>query len=598
MKFAEIPIDICCFVTTYLHYLDVANLLFSGDRALNTRLLNGGVTEMRIYIGPFGGRWSLPAFCHTLRLNRISLQQLDTRYNSFGINALQMSNVLKTIKSLTISLEGAFPALQERLKKRHDLFPLLEDLEIRIHEHEVPNRDVAIRWPRNLRSLVLIQFASRNFALDPAELPVGLTKLSGVFSQVINPKNVNLPETLTWLNLRMSHMQCDPVPLLPAGLKKLTLSFAYDHDSDLPPMTFEVTKWAYQSIKLLPRGLTYLDLPIFEYIREDLEQLPPTILRLFGGSIAPNNFDALPRSLLLTPTCSRSIALEKDCISRLPRSLEAVCVTPTALPHLNPNNDVALQVIVQGYNTGLLEELEALQMKQLSPYIVDLEIASAERWAWKATPPNLTRFSIEYGTVTSADLSILPATITDLRINKGKVVGSDTWKCLPPKLKHLTINEAPACFDANAAAALPRTLTWLKLHLCEVPPTLRWFEALPPMLRTIDVPLNPKTTASSWRLHLPSTLASFSLSIEFPTIPQAAAEVFTNILASLPPHLESLRITSSPKVYPGKDIPYTLEILRKLLPRRLTKLYLPKSEFVDVVTLCSTFHSLEFADMV
>lgn len=600
MKLADLPPELLSIVTAYLHYLDVSNLSMSGFARLNRKLSAGGISELTVRFASNLRTFVWPTLFHLTRLTRLVIHDSYVGTTPL-INTTMLAKVAQTVKDLKINCPGAFPALQEILLRYPGSFPALESLELTISYGEVTDSDAA-RWPQSLTNLALTTSSTRHLNLDPATLPPHLTHLSGDFCKVVNPSNVAFPETLTALQVRIGRLVCDPIPLLPAGLKSLsisTLDFTDVPDGDRVPRAPEVEAWAKRSICKLPRGLTSLSWPLNAYNREALQALPVTLTMLKGATVQPADMEAMPAALVYAFACSTSSSpLKKNMIQHLPSSFEHVVVEPRALPYLNPSSNIRVDVI--GMNVGLQKEMDSLKVESLSPHITSLKLQFSYDLPWKTLPSKLTSLTIDKGSLTTDNVCLLPHTLKELVMARG-----DLWedievlKRLLPQLETLSIHTVPA-LSPESSTWLPCTLQDLTITKCPKIP-LEWFAGLPKGLRSLRVPVDMKSTPSTLPLpptdsssgfSLPPTLANLTLEVTFPNPKKAARTAMQIILASLPAKLEKLCVSHKPD---NISIPYATSDL-ELLPKRLLSVEMPYSAELDTKTTASLLpYSLQSA---
>lgn len=277
MNLADLSTRLLSAITAHLHYLDVENLWLSGSSELNNKFSNGGVSQLTIIFSSSIHRFSWPGLLYRLQLSRLSIEDWNTDSKIRPISP-DLLATWSLVSDLTLHCPGAFSALQSLLKVDTGSFSVLRVLTISILEGESHEEHETVLWPQNLSTLILKTFSDRHLALDLSSLPPRLTTLDGLFSKIVNPQNGTFPASITMLHLGLDSLSCDPVPLLPIGLKDLCLypsiKFCENGQEDFD-------SWAQRSIRSFPRTLTSLELEVQEnFNRDDLKALAETLPNL------------------------------------------------------------------------------------------------------------------------------------------------------------------------------------------------------------------------------------------------------------------------------------------------------------------------------
>lgn len=588
MKFADFPIELLGAVTGYLHFLDIYNLWCSGNGALYSKLTSGGVSKLEVKMASNIRPFSWPTFFSTLRLASLSLKDDNVNASIALVTAPMLSNLSNTMKTLKLDCAGAFTALQALLLENPRAWPTLEHLETTIAPIDNIATHVA-RWPSSLLALKFDTYSTRHLVLDPACLPEHLESLTGDFYKLRNPTNAMFPQSMRKLHLQLGRLVCDPVPLLPDELLEFSVTIIQelgivDDDADGadvgPPEEDDVVAWAHDSLSKLPRKLEYLDLPLNMYRREDLIAMPPTLVFFGMPQVSLANIDVLPASLEFCYAFSDiSHPLKVDTCRSLPKRLTQLIVEAKALPHLS-STTADVSVTVDGSNSGLKQEMDALGTEKLPPHITALTIEEASEFPWEALPKCLTSLKLSEGSITERFVASLPNTLKELILPTASLPDeAHMWTSLPPLLEYLHLSSISSP-SKEIALWLPRTLLYLKVFNCDMS-SLEWLEGLPSGLRLLRLPLDIESlfedSPASWRIPLPPSLSFLQIRCQFPEEETETSSALRNIIASLPPTLVELTIDNA---FSRAEIPYSARDLEGL-PKRLTKLSVPDNEELD-----------------
>lgn len=579
MKLADLAIEPLCLVTSYLHHLDIENLLFCGSRVLSAKLNSGGVAELEIYVLTSLRRFVWPSlFSQLTHLRRFHIENYYED-EALVITTAMLLPISRNLKELQIHVLGSLSALLGLLRVPGCL-SVLETLRISVGDGE-DALVTEVHWPPSLLLLSFSNFACRHkFNLDLDLLPPNLTILDADFGKLMDPTsnlvNKRFPETLTGLDLRLSTFAYDPIPLLPKGLKSLSIMVMKDsrYELEVGLSRDEIAAWAMRSLASLPSELTSLHLPfgMQEYSREVLEALPRTITDLkYASDIRSSDLPFAPPLLSSIAISSSDRPITKDVAKFVPKHMaEDLYVESTALPHLG-HIVAEVSAVVEGRNDGLRAELELLRMETLPACITSLKIPTTDEWTWNAFPTKLRSLTLKVG-ITAERTSQLPHTLEDLCVSKFEESGS--WKQLPPRLKKLIVYRVSS-LTPDDANCLPCSLTSLLISNCQAPIPVEWYVGLPRGLKDIQVPLDLCTLLHDGNLSsLPPSLTTawFGL-IRFPKDETEGTVALSNLLRSLPRHLQHLSIVSFPNV---QQMIYSPSCLA-LLPNRLETVDIPYS---------------------
>lgn len=576
MLLVDVPLEVLDVITAHLHYLDVANLYLSGSSLLNAKFANGGVSQLKVCFSSNMPPPNWPSFFYHLpRLTRFECKYLSVDAYTPRVDPSFLAT-WKTIKSLILNCPGAFSALQSLLQADTAYFPAMEELFVLVSEGECPNADTRTLWPRSLLSLSLHTYQAPELILDLSSLPPHLTVLDGIFYEIVNPTNGDtFPASLTKLRLCLSSLACDPIPLLPTGIRNLCihrkLTATYEQN--------EFDAWAKRSIleHHLPRGLTSLEWTVnSRFDRDELKVLAealPNLTALNIGEVPLSNCDILPP---LLDHCYGSglsfILITKSMCSSIPRSLNAISVDMCDLPHVKPNSNLHVCVMRAMESDLFAKEMADLELISLSPFMTALSFQSdLTEFPCEFLPKTLISLELESGALTDHQIAMLPNTLENLSLYSGDWIGDnvDGWKLLPRRLERLYIHSVPP-LSIDSSRWLPSTLQQLRIDKCAENPGAEWYAGLPLALRSLHLPLNLTGTAPSSIIPFPATLDTLQLEVQFPLREAEACDMLRNLFVSLPPLLNRLYISY---YYP---IPYPASMLR-LLPKRLERLDMPKN---------------------
>lgn len=587
MNLSHLPIEILCPIMSYIHYLDIAKLWFVGCKALHAKFARGGVAVLSVHFSSNLRTFLWPSLF--LQLSHLTHLEIHNQYydNKIRITTAMLASASHTLKSLHVNALGAFTAFLDVASRDPSAFLALETLQMSVSRKEAANRDVVTRWPENLSTLILDVVERRHLNLNLSILPPHLTRLRGNWNKVVNPKQGAFPASLTALEIQLSRLTCDPIPLLPPGLKEMTMNVLGSGDpDDADPRTTksDFESWAHRSLGALPCGVVLLDWPLPAFNEEEVRSLPPNLTELRRTVVAPNLLHLLPRTLQHIDACASGYetVVKADMVDGLPTGLGRLQVEAGALPLLKPS--ALLSVSVLGSCEHLENELKALNAQTLSQAIVELSLEVAQNWPWKCAPTNLTSLILAEGPFTANEIGLFPKTLKKLEFAVGVWTHEvEAWKRLPPNLEELNIHKVNV-LETDSSRWIPRTLTALSISSCETQPQpIAWFEGLPNKLRSLEAPLHFTSipaydTDDSWRIHLPEGLEILTLWSDWPLTAPAASKVMQNMLCSLPRDLQALDLSHSGEGEED-DVPYQVSDLLKL-PKRLTALVLPRGRIL------------------
>lgn len=584
MKLFDIPAETLALITCHLHYLDLANLWFSGHARLNTRLAAGTPELSIVFNSDLRGFSWPPLFNRFSRLTSFVLKDLGSTST-----LTSLPNFVTSLRKMHIEVWGAFSLFHEVLCEDPSAFAAMQDLEIAIATTETPTRGAGLHWPQNLVRLQIQPQSQFELDLDLSSLPSQLTALTGAFSKIINPAAC-FPASLMELQLAISGLAPDPVPLLPEGLLSLQLSIVYRYNPDAAdetPTQEQIVNWTRLSIPFLPRSLTRLRMPFDDLKRADLLLLPRNLTRLENPLVKQEDFDLLPPMLVAAYCCElQRNPVKKSSCKHLPKALKKVSAEPRAVPYLTVPT-----VHVFGPNKDLVEEMCSLGLQHLPIEITALQLGKLAYFPLEFLPPKLTKFTCPFVLLEPYEISQLPETVLHLHI--GQIPDIEGWKQLPPRLERLELNSS-APLPVESSLWMPRSIQYLSTSAA--PLSLPWFDKLPENLHSLfgritqswvpeDVPHSSSSSvlpnsALSWRINFPVHLSRLHLQIEF-TSTIWRTNVIQNVLESLPPNLRELHLSDN---YLSSETTYAAAALKKL-PNRLLSAELPPMAGVDMETV-------------
>lgn len=567
---SDLPTDLLDLITRQLHYLDIANLRFTGCRMLNAKLLKGGVSQLTVQFSSKLVPFAWPNLF--TRLTHLTHFTFDVSFSSLNQSIIEalLAPLSRTLRNLRIGCVDAFPALQHLLRQQPDSFQTLEELQLDCASTTHIPEDAAPLWPRFLASLI----SHHSFGIAPllhlCSLPNSLTSLAGDFYDIRNTQLGTFPEALTSIRLSLQNLTCDPVPLLPAGLKSLNISTRLETNFGWTEGAGEkaaMCAWVGRLMAKLPRGLTFLHWPILGlYSRGSLESLPSALETWTGSYIKPHDWSLLPSSMTHFSMCDDiQRPLKKEVVQQIPRGMERLAVTASALPHVKSNSKNGVSVTVVTSIAGLKDEMTSLNMERLDSSITTLSYhCFLTPYLLEILPTHLVCLSVLNG-LESDDMSLLPRTLKRLELMKS-TLEEEQWKHLPPNLEHLTLALLPNQLSSSSSYWLPRTLRSFEANPSYAQKVLpvEWFEGLPPNLCSLILAVSWNSFSSA--PCLPPSLTY--LYLFFSNSKSEIAEELHHVLTSLPPLLTSLHIISD------NTLSYQTSSLEKL-PKRLTRFTLP-----------------------
>lgn len=594
-----LPTDLLLVITTSLHYLDVANLWFTGSKALHFKLAAGAVSHLDVQISADFRPFVWPSlFSQLTHLTRLSI----TGYHAHPKDILT-SDILQMlpskVKEMHLHATGAFTAMQQLLLRQMDALPMLETLNITINVSMFETTPQVVHWPQSLVSLTLHRDSPLALPLNPSTLPTHLTHLDGSYISIETSSSSEvskLPDSLTCLVLRFQNAiaEHEILDLLPIGIKSLGLGVhgATGEGREI---------WREKSISRLPRGLTALTSWPVELTRECLQNLPPA-LTLLDCSYSLFDLDILPESIV-TSTVPSGVTFENHLVQRsmlanLPRGLTKLKLEVLALPFL-PTTGVNVEVQVVGNDQeGLIKVLKEAHLEMLPLRLTRMTLFERREeeinFPWQILPPTFTSLTLylRHQTFKASQVASFPRWLRELEVNHGCGFKNEkAFSALPSGLTSLKLSFSPT-LGPESSKWLPRGLTFLSIgqaNKIEV----SWFEGLPASLNALHAPILldslPQHPLSSndkagevWRLPLPPSLIQLTLRLQLRRGSVSNPVNLRHLFASFPRNLKDVFIDADR--LPGKghfDLFQFSASDLSLLPRRLESLYMPTNESID-----------------
>jgi len=572
MHLFQVSVDALSEIASYLHFLDLANLWFTGCTTLHSKFASGGVSRLRLPVNPDIRTFHWPSLiAHLHKITQFCMYEIQSTDTPLFRDSY-FDTLPSTLRILDLRCSGALYALNDLLAREPGAFPMLATLKISIFQVGTKREQLQLQWPQSLTSIFLDGNSNPLPHLTLSNLPENLVSLDGKFHTIDDPA-VGFPSTLVSLKLRLTHV-VNFFPALPQELEVLCIqllrvsskkrSTSTGSDPGVPE-----SFWRDDAIPRLPKGLKVLQLPIAAYSREILRQLPTSLTELIHRSThgAPSDVPYWPPHLvtpwrLLPPQITKLIASE---IPSSVQTFEEVEVAADALPHLSSRTLSHVQLV--GTGSSLASELEYLGISKMGVDLESISIPMATNFPFSALPAKLTSLAIQHGPLTPSAIESLPDTLLKLKIHSGPLSSSpEDWKLLPRTLRDLAL-DACEWLSSDSSFFLPRSLTSLSISKCTRVPE-KWFERLPPGLRNLALSVQCISPFRR-RLKLPQTLGTFSLSFSrAPTDRHAMVKIFMSLPSSLSSLCLSLPV--------GIELDIADDHL-SLLPRRMRRLQLPHS---------------------
>ena len=572
MFLIDLPEDTLRDLSLYLHWLDVANLWFTGSSQLLRKFASGGVWELDLQFSTNIRSFRWPSIFSSLsRISRIRIQDMYAS-DTPVISSSNLTHASRSLRELRLTCTGAFHAVHDLLRDDPLAFPMLHTLSIHMNRRDTQVvDDHLLVWPTSLVSLTFQSAKLPRPNLRLSSLPSHLTDLHGEFNAILDANESRFPNSLLALRLNLFCF-FDILPLLPLGLQKLLFYLGGVPSIREKSELAAYKRWRSEGLGNLPPTLHTLQLPIKQYDRNVLLQLPKTLTEIqhFEAPLPVEDFALLP-PLLKRGSGLLPILVTKSVAPHIPQSIEHVegAVDVDAIPYL-PRN-VRTLGSTSGPNSSLVNELNMLHLLKIPSALESLIIYRPEGFPFAALPTTLTNLRISGGSLDSSQIPLLPNTLKILEISDGVLSDSiGDWKLLPKCLEQLSINTVPV-LPIESSTFLPRSLTMLKIFNCRYIPS-EWFKGLPRELADLQVPLTNPPDPNHWTLQLPRNLTRLQL---FWTSPRA--ETARKLLSSLPHSLTSFRILGLPH-----SASFLVDSDLALLPRRLKEVELISCEELTV----------------
>lgn len=431
--------------------------------------------------------------------------------------------------------------------------------------------DFPQNWPKSLTNL---SFSARKVKLEISTLPPNLISLCTT-CETLKKSAVNdvFPRSLTHLDFTFFELasDCNLLLQLPIGLRTLTLSSSHCR---LTGLFLGAKTTLKNAIALLPPRLTKLKWPMrAPHDREMLLSLPQTLTWLENATVAPEDFDALPRSLTCFDASNYEKSLRKLEISSLPPGLKQLSLSVSALAGFDPNVDVSVLV-----GSTRKSEHPPRSCTSLSPNITSLEFALRKLMPHPMVLPHTLRSLKLSGSLTTHQVSLLPRALQQLELHAIAISWDVVaWARLPPALTRLHLLTVKA-LPVESSAHIPTNLRSLTLRT-DGPVQLAWIEGLPDSLQELECYNLALTDTDSPKMRFPSSLLRLTLCMQCSVgldetgNAKRNSSLIPKILCSLPPTLEKLNISANKAKY----LQYSISHLYRL-PSRLRILQLPITE--------------------
>lgn len=510
--------DALAEISSYLHFLDIANLWMCGNRLLTHKLANGGVKQVQLV---FNTRhtvdFSWPRFISALRgLQSIEVANM-TRYRaceSVTISSEVLSPVSNGLRRLHLQSSDALVSLDDLLTQDASSLSRLEHLSIaHMGSGSADLMFTRATWP--LISLVSLVFSvddpnTLTASLDPSTLPPHLTSfIADVLSVNVNAHR-GFPSTLHTLHLNALTF-AEFNHLLPPTLAKLHITVRA-HDATL---LYEHELHALEFQTPLPSTLTSLRLPTLRYSALLLSQLPPTITEIlhYGHATALDDIQLLP-PMLRNSTCLLPCVIDADIARKLPKTITSTrrSVLPSAIPFIQhwtcygihygldyTNVTTDMSSFNMGIRSSRLDRIVFTFPSSVMTEVRNVMLA--------ALPAKLRKLNVSE-TLNESQTSNLPRSLRSLIVTSFARARDCS---LLPNLQKLVITTCTS-YESDLPLRLPRSLKKLVIHFAgnnRIPPfTADWFSSLPPNITRLDlsggISLSNASFADFWIV--PSTL--------------------------------------------------------------------------------------------
>lgn len=513
VSLSSMPADLLSSINRFLSAVDTINLKFV-CRNIRVTMERGGLTSFRIVkyeSAPFSPTWLLPVI--NSRLTELIVSCRERPNLPAGI----MASLPSSLRRIRLSFEGSMAfleplpsipgvttSLQEsfRMMNMGSYFPNLRELRLtdtalswKLKENEQPFVPTASELesfiadlPRTLSDLKLHPYPTRGDFIS--NLP-NLTSFK--FQWLPHIRNFDLPPTLTNLTVDSSAfaptLDYDALP----NLVHLALNISIPHTPMLPSKI--------KSLKLgvnaflspsnpLPNGLHTLRIGSQVIVRDWVTQMPQTLTSLRIDSV-----------------------LKADHLRQLPQNLKIL--------HFGSAFSARL---------GLGDE----DMKDIPPEITSLTIEGhtpLTHNVWANLPKKIKFLNLPALVASSAFLKLMPASISELRINILEFTFKEGIALMEDDPSHMTLpntlaeallsklvpsgvifvkNRASCDINDASAAMLPRSLRSLTVLGSHVGITDEFARRLPPSLRVLRMP-NQLTFTSRVVSLIPRSVHSLEL---------------------------------------------------------------------------------------
>jgi len=551
--FSSFPAEVLNGVTSHLDGISAARLWFTGNTAVNYKLLHRGLTRLDITLGVRRTVFEFPVFATQFpELRYLSLRNANEEVGrTLDLPLMQFPKALETLRlevdvsprSFATSPFGRFVYLDLRkllpnlrhlwIMKPMTLYPELAHvlpplLSIHLHSklqldgdfvsllpttitdfdmdtsgHETSflqlrSEVVPVRFPKfeSLTRLAWLQDVDQLLSLPPTITDLILTTMPRPTAN----SNKWLEESVVWCSL-------------PPGLKRL--------EFDLGTCMDDVNYAAM--LNYFPRQLTSLTFTMnvwstFHWTGAMLESLPPTLTLLsVTGSISSEQFHLLPPLLKLF-RCASAIGLLGHHLQHLPKNLT----------HLETQQGIIEDPIS---NTGVPNSLLYLKVSTLA-------IAQAQR-----LPPNITTLTTEFLTGTEPALKSLNQHISLLHFHSLQRLDIGVTRPYP------------------LVSMLPSTLVKLSLHIKHDAPSSDWSKYLPRNLQKMNIYCVYTLFTDDWQRQLPPCLKKLRIELRTLPNPRSDTPLPMTSFAFLPQEIRILSISSSIPLHfsPFEKLPPALE---------------------------------------
>lgn len=508
-EFSHFPSEILCSVTQTLDGFDIANLWFTGDKRIRTRLEMGGVTEFHLTLRQTRSRGWPKLASRFRRLESLSIRPKCS--HTIWLRDVDLASLAPTLKHMKLNFENAEMALLGLpfvISDRYpdpvwsppttgemklaplplaELFPRLETLGIygepalasvlipclpqTLLTLSLPHRNISLEsinaLPPNLTCLKLPNVTHFNLA---AKFPPGLTTLILRSANPISPKLMSsFPPGLLTLNIASCESpMLELVDFLPPELTSLSVDWNSTFDDEVCarlPRTLRYLTVRYQSklskFQNLPPTLqTLITRDTVDVNDEDIALLPPTMTKIHMMKAKVSS-----ACLKYLPAGARSIALKVEFTApavpyRFMESLEKLdtsAIDVKALTNAPRLRKIYAGSLIKG-DWSALKELKSLTRLRLYS-----ECDMTEEFL-TALPETLADLDLTVSNHVEPDVSrFLPRSLKVLRVNANETLSDPFIPHLPPRLTELYLNSINTLSD-HALSILPRTLEQLVIN--------------------------------------------------------------------------------------------------------------------------------------